>query len=51
MKIKIKKSLFWCHYEFISGRYDHHQILYERKFLLGVFILVPARTGFEKKFN
>ena len=52
-KNKNEDSLLWCHYKFISGRDDHHQMLYERKlfgcYLFGFFILLPARMGFEKK--
>ena len=31
-KIKRKCPLLWCHYEFISGRDDHHE-MYKKKFI------------------
>ena len=39
--IKIKNSLPWCHYEFISGHV-------EKKNYLGVLILLLMRMGLEK---
>ena len=31
IKMKIKHLLLWCHYKFISGPDDHHQMLHEKK--------------------
>ena len=29
--MKIKKSLLWCHYKFITGHDNYHQMLYKKK--------------------